>query len=52
MWVFYSAFLAAMDLQRTCSKCGRKQKVKMAQKGKTVPCNKCGANIPPPKDKV
>ena len=52
MWAFFSALQAALDLLRKCPKCGHKQKVRLADKGKTVACAKCAAKLQPNKYKI
>jgi ribosomal protein S27E len=48
-WII--AHTVAETLMRRCPKCRRKQAVPEAKAHDAVPCEKCGAPVPPPKKK-
>ncbi len=51
MAIFHAAISKVLSLKRTCPKCGQDQVVPESKAKETVPCKKCGASIPPKKDR-
>ncbi|CCO23727.1 30S ribosomal protein S27ae [Maridesulfovibrio hydrothermalis] len=52
MWGIYSALKSAFNRKRKCPQCGKITIIRLENKLKTVKCEKCGHNLPAPKEQI